>query len=50
MRRIWPRNTQPAAIPPDAEEISMDEWRRRQTHDDLVDPVRARDLAKRGER
>lgn len=44
--RCWPAGTLPAQIPPDAEGISMEEWRRRQTYADLVDPVRARDLAR----
>lgn len=44
MTRLYPRGTRPEDVPPDAEGISLEEWRRRQTYEDLVDPVRVRDL------
>lgn len=50
MRRLWPRNTPPAEIPPDAEGITLDEWRAQDMArplTSLVDPILARDRAKR---
>lgn len=42
--RCWPAKTPHHLIPWLSEGISMEEWRRRQTYEDIVDPVRARDL------
>lgn len=44
MRRCWPKGTPPGAIPPDAEGIPYDEWRRMQPLSAYDDPVRRRDL------
>ena len=41
--RCWPANFPHEQIPWMAEGISMDEWRRRQTREELVDPILVRD-------
>lgn len=47
MRRLYPRGTRPEDVPPDAEGVSLEEWRASVPWRDIDDPIARHDMAKR---